>query len=243
MKEKLKSDAFQFRQRNGLSPTEPIYFKSLLLKLNVQSLFRPLRTQNISGMAVKANDDLKFMMINTNLPRGRQHFTIAHELYHLFIQADFTNMACNAGGFNKKDVIEYHADIFASNLILPENGLYELIPDIELKKDKISLSTILSLEQYYSCSRSALLYKLKEMGLITSNLYDLYNKDKIKSAIHYGYDINLYQPDNTITFIGDYGSISKQLFDNEKISETHYLSLMADIGIDITNQEGENGSD
>ena len=26
------------------------------------------------------------MLINSNQPRGRQHFTIAHELYHLFIE-------------------------------------------------------------------------------------------------------------------------------------------------------------
>ena len=243
MKEKLKRDAFMFRQKNGLNPNEPIYFKSLLLKLNVQSLFKPLKTQNISGIAVKARNDLKFMMINTSLSRGRQHFTIAHELYHLYIQPNFTNMSCNTSNFDRKDLIEYHADIFASNLILPEIGLYELIPDSELKKDTISLRTILSLEQYYSCSRTALLYKLKEMNIITSPLFEMYNKDKIKSAINYGYDINLYQPDNITTFIGDYGSISKQLFDDEKISETHYLSLLADIGIDVTNQGGENVDD
>ncbi len=239
MKEVLKKEAFLLRQINGLNPSEPIYFKSLLQKLNVQTMFNPLKAQNISGMAIKVNDSLRFMLINTNVPKGRQHFTIAHELYHLFIQPDFTHYTCNTGLFQKKNTWEYRADIFASNLILPEEGLYKLIPDKEFPKDKIEIRTILSIEHYYSCSRSALLYRLKELGLITSVVYDKFDKDKIKSAKEYGFDTKLYFADNMRTFIGDYGSLAKQLFDSEKISETHYLSLMADIGIDITQNGGE----
>jgi hypothetical protein len=34
--------------------------------------------------------------------------------------------------------------------------------------------------------------------------------------------------------IGDYGIVAKELFDKEKISQSHYYSLLADLGIDIT---------
>ena len=241
MKELIKKEALLFRQQFGLSPFEPIYFKSLLQKLKVQTMFRPLKNQNISGMAIKVSDNLRFMLINTSLPKGRQHFTIAHEIYHLYVQSGFSHYSCNTGQFQKKIITEYLADIFASNLILPEEGLYNQIPDEELEKDKITIKTILSIEHYYSCSRRALLYRLKELGFITSNSYDKFEKKIIISASEYGFDTKLYLPDNLNTFIGDYGSLAKQLFDTEKISEIHYLSLLADIGIEITENGGENG--
>lgn len=240
MKELLKKDAFLFRREHGLSPYEPIYFKSLIQKLGVQAMFKPLQTQGISGMAIKVNNNLRFMLINTSIPKGRQHFTIAHELFHLYIQPDFIHNSCNTGLFTKKDVWEYKADVFASNLILPEEGLFEQIPNEELSKDKIKINTILSIEHYYSCSRRALLYRLKELGLISQSLYEKYDKDKIKSALEYGFDKALYEVDNESTFIGDYGRLARDLFDSGKISESHYFSLMDDIGIDISLKDSKN---
>ena len=241
MNEVLKKEAFLFRQKNGLSASEPVYFKSLLQMLNVQAMFRPLKAKNISGMAIKAGNEFNFMLINTNVAKGRQHFTIAHELYHLFVQTGFTHYICDTGLFQKKNISEYHADIFASNFLLPEEGLYNQIPDEEFGKDKIKIRTILSIEHYFSCSRAALLYRLKELGLITSTFYEKFNKDIIKSAKEYGFDISLYKESSATTFIGNYGNLAKNLFDSEKISETHYLSLMADIGIDMIQNGGENG--
>jgi hypothetical protein len=40
--------------------------------------------------------------------------------------------------------------------------------------------------------------------------------------------------------IGDYGTICKKLFEEEKISESHYYNLMNDIGINIDQKFEEN---
>ena len=56
-----------------------------------------------------------------------------------------------------------------------------------------------------------------------------------------GYYTELYEPGNEGKVIGDYGTIAKALFDKDRISEGHYLSLMKDIGIDIYN-DIDNGS-
>jgi len=47
-----------FRQQNGYSSTEPVHLKSLLLKKNVLSLFRPL-SDDFSGMALKIGEILE----------------------------------------------------------------------------------------------------------------------------------------------------------------------------------------
>jgi Zn-dependent peptidase ImmA (M78 family) len=243
MKLFLKKQASLFREKNGLNATEPIHFKSLLLKLNVLTFFRPL-SDNLSGMAVKIGDNYKFMMVNTAKSKGNQHFTISHEFYHLFIQEDFSSMTCKTGLFVKKDSPdEYNADVFAANLLLPEDGVLGHIPDEQLSKDKISIETILKIEQFYQCSRNALLYRLKELNLLSSNGWDLFDKQVKRGAAEHGYDIKLYEGQKEIEIVGDYGIIAKSLFDKEKISEAHYLNLMGDIGIDLLKEEYKNGEE
>jgi Zn-dependent peptidase ImmA (M78 family) len=234
---KLEQLAAEFRRKNGLNATEAIRLKSLLLKNNILTVFLPLKG-DLSGMAVKVNgkDPAKyFILVNSNHTIGRQHFTICHELYHLYYQENFTAEKSNAGKFDKKgDPEEYNADVFASYLLLPEDGLYQMIPETEWGKNKITLSTILKIEHYYSCSRSALLNRLLKMAVIDPYKYQEYNCDKIKNALLYGYNEDLYQPGNEGHIIGNYGDMAKELYDKGTISESAYFSLLEDIGIDLS---------
>lgn len=235
MKIKLEKEAATFRRNHGFTNVDPINLKSLLLKLNVITLFKPLSEQ-FSGMAVKV-DNYRFMLINSNHSVGRQHFSICHELYHLYIQADLTPHHCQTGVFDKKNTSEYEADLFAAYVLLPKDGVLSLIPNDQLAKDKIKLETILKIEQYFRCSRAALLVRLKELGLISNALIENFKNDVITTAMYYGYNDALYLPANKELIIGDYGSLAKQLFDNEKISEGHYIDLMHSIGFDTFKKE------
>jgi Zn-dependent peptidase ImmA (M78 family) len=73
---KIKQRASELRHKFGFTDTEPIRLKSLLLKEKILTCFTPLE-DNFSGMAVKV-DDNKFILINSNHPIGRQHFTIGY---------------------------------------------------------------------------------------------------------------------------------------------------------------------
>lgn len=61
-----------------------------------------------------------------------------------------------------------------------------------------------------------------------------------ETAQQYGYEISLYKEGNNNVIVGDYGEKAKRLFDIEKILEGHYIELMQQIGIDITNPEQGN---
>ena len=221
----IEKQVSEFRMDNGLSATEPITLKSLLLKLNILTVFRPL-SDNFSGMCLKDNSEHRFMLINSNQPRGRQHFTIAHELYHLYIEKKPTPHKCNPGCASK-DPIEQCADMFASSLLMPEGGICQLIPEMELKTKNISMATVLKLEHYFSVSRSALLYRLQNIGLITESTRSKLAEIKVKySAKCFGYDTALYEPANEGLVIGDFGEKARKLFEQEKISECHYIELL-----------------
>lgn len=234
---RLKQLAEDFRRRNGLTPTEAIRLKSLLLKKDILTVFLPF-SGDLSGMAVKieSNDTTKhFMLVNSNHTLGRQHFTICHELYHLFYQENFVAEKSQAGKFDKKgDIEEYFADVFASHLLLPEDGLYSMIPENEWSRNRITLPTILKIEHYYSCSRQALLHRLSKMGILDMTKYEEFNRDKIRNAILHGFNEDLYKPGNEGQVIGNYGNMAKQLFDKGVVSESAYFSLLEDIGIDLS---------
>ena len=226
----IEKQVSEFRRDNGFSLSEPITLKSLLLRLNILTVFRPL-SENFSGMCLKDKSEHRFMLINSNQPQGRQHFTIAHELYHLFIEEKPTPHKCNPG-CGSKNPVEQCADMLASFLLMPETGICQLIPETELKTQDISIATILKLEHYFSVSRSALLYRLLNMGLISENTRSRLAEIRVKySAICFGYNTALYESANEGLVIGDFGEKARFLFEQEKISEGHYLELLHKINI------------
>lgn len=235
-KYRLKKFASEFRRTHDIGSSDPIRIKSLLQSLHVLTVFKPIKS-SISGMAVKLDEDYRFILVNSNHSLGRQHFTILHELYHLYIQPDFKYKVCNTGIFNKNNLVEYYADNFAAYTLIPEEGILERIPDNELQKNKISITTVLDIEQYYSCSRTALLIRLNEIGLIDKKKLELLKQNICKTAQMFGYDTTLYKGGNHNLVIGDYGKKAKFLYDAEIISESDFMSLMKDIGIDINIDE------
>jgi len=236
----IKYEASKLRRQFGLNSIEPILLKSLILKEKILTVFKKL-DDDFSGMAIKTVKE-KFILINSNHSIGRQHFTICHELYHLYIDEEFSTHKCQTAAFDKANKSEYHADIFASNFLLPEDGIIEIIPTKEQKKDCINLSTLIKIEQYYACSRQALVNRLSFLGIISDNNRNILCNNVIKSARLHGYPDNLYRPGNDEQVWGNYGSMAKQLFDGEKISEGHFASLMQNIGIDIFEKIDDNES-
>jgi len=142
-------------------------------------------------------------------------------------------MVCTPESNTSSRGIEKKADLFASHVLIPEAGLLEFISSRKLAKNRISIGALLEIEQYYMCSRKALLNRLKNMGLIDRVHYDDFSTNVIKNAIWHGLDKYLYCPNKKKDIIGDYGIFSKLLYDEGFISESHYASLMGDIGIDI----------
>ena len=221
--------ASQFRTQIGIGAKDPFPTKNILSKLNILTVFKEMR-EDCSGLAAKVEDNC-FLLINTNQSIGRQNFTIAHELFHLYYDKNFQSHLCMY--HVKSTPTEKKADIFASHLLIPEDGLLDNIPTNQLSKNKIMLDTILKTEHFYSCSRSALLYRLKSMGLIDPDQEARFKENvKLGARIH-GYNTDLYNPGNEGAIIGDYPKLARILYDKEVISETNYINYLRDIGLEI----------
>lgn len=234
MEQLINKKAIDFRLKNNEKKLTPVDCYKLLEKLDVLTVFLPGGTESsISGMALKVGEH-RFMMINSDMSLGRQHFTICHELYHLFEQEDFVSETCSADSFNKKDKTEYEADLFAMYLMLPEHSVLSRIPDDEFEKSKISIATLLTIERDLQCSHLALLYRLLHLKIINKESFDAFKNIKLtEEASALGFDTKLYVKGNEKRIIGNYQALAQQAFDDEKISESHYISLLQDIFIDV----------
>jgi len=221
----IENLAKKFRSDNEISQNEPINLKSLLRKLKILTIYKPL-SETFYGMSLKSNSGACFILINSENPKGRQHFSIAHELFHLFFDENPIPHVCNeeSGG---KTSSERNADAFASSLLLPFEGLMKCLSVDEIKQKKINLVTLIRTEQYYSVSRMALLIRLKSKGLISEKDYLYFSMIPVKeTAKQFGYDLSLYNKGNEGLVIGDYGEKARSLYENGIVSEGHYLELL-----------------
>ncbi|MGM9831151.1 MAG: ImmA/IrrE family metallo-endopeptidase [Paludibacteraceae bacterium] len=220
----IENAAQKLRSQFGLNDTEAVHIKTVLRKQNIITVYRDM-SESIFGMSLRCKD-YRFMLINSNTTRGRQHFTVAHELYHLYMEENpIPHLCCNG-----KTKTEVTADMFASAFLMPQQGLRSIIPAEELLQQDLSVATILKLEQYFSVSRNALLVRLVQLKIISQKCYlRLSVIPVIPSAIDNGYDTSLYQKGNKNLVIGDFGAVARTLFDEEKISEGHYRELLNQI--------------
>ena len=226
-----EKNASDFRSRYGLSGHEPINLISFLIKNNVITAFKPL-SESISGMAIKSGD-IRFMLVNENNSVGRQNFTIGHELYHLFVQENFTSRTCNTGTFDKQvDLVEQQADLFSASLLLPKSGVMQLISSKEIETE-VSEESLFRIQHYFGISMRCLIFRLFEFGIVPKSHFDKYKSGTKGLARKLGYDVSLlYGGTTSNRVIGNYGEIASTLYNEDKISESFYLELLNAINVD-----------
>lgn len=220
-----ESLASKFRVDIGASLNEPINVKAILRKLNILTIFKPLSDQ-LCGLSLKSATGRRFILCNSRSTKGRQHFTLAHEFYHLFYDENPIPHVCSVenGG---KNTNEKNADAFASALLMPKGGLLQFISEKELTEKELHIATLLKLEHYYSVSRLSLLTRLKALGLLSEKSYTMLKAYPIvESAKQYGYETSLYFKGEDFLVIGDYVEKARRLFEQGSISEGHYNELI-----------------
>jgi len=233
MKEKidLNTEALYLRKYFGVDTYSPIDVFSLIADSdNITVLFYPM-SHRISGICIR-NDKNKLIGINSNLTYGRQRFTVAHELYHLFFHEDLTKVVCSKEMDKVKDPLEQEADIFASYFLASYESLYDYFKN-KIKKNmgSLELEDIVKIEQYYGFSRQAMLWRLVNDKYITKEKADTMKSNIIISATMLGYDKKLYKPspeDKKYFTIGKYVKIADTLQKKGLISDGKYDELLLD---------------
>lgn len=210
---KLNHLASEFRLDIGLNHDSPLdFFPVITNKLkNLTVVFLEM-DEKISGACCRV-DSQQIIFINSKHPKGRQVFTAAHEIYHLFYEdAIFT--ICD---LNSNNEVEKTANQFASFLLMPINALYTYKKQNNI--EKWDLNSIIDCEQYFQISHEALLYRLKISGDITSEEFNLFKPNIKYNAQHRGYDLSLYEPYIGKNYtIGNYVRLVEEVYEKDLIS-------------------------
>ncbi len=220
----LSSKAYLLRKKLGTDESSPIDIFTIIQSIkNLTLICYPLGT-NISGICYKG-DISNVIVINSEMSLGRQRFSLAHELYHLYYDKNnlktisTVNIGCG-------DENEKKADKFASYFLIPQSALYD-----KTNNKKLTIEEIIKLEQYFGVSHRAMLFRLLEEKIITKKQIEKMQSNIINTAIRLGYDTSLYYslPENRkINVLGYHISQVEKLFEKELISLGKYEEMLLD---------------
>lgn len=172
---KAKKCVLDFRKKFNLGD-KPI---SDIFSLDFTKEFLLLKFPNemgISGAYIEKlgrENPYKCIYINTFEPVGRQSFSFAHELYHIFYEK--SNDVLSITNASKYDPVEYCAEGFANNLLIPRTHLKEELLKLKsYRKDYyIKQEQLFDLQKIYGVSFMALVYTifyLDDKSLIPKNI-------------------------------------------------------------------------
>lgn len=225
----------KLRKFMGEDNSSPVDVFTLVLNIDKLSLVLHPLGENISGICVKS-DNSNLIIINSDMSLGRQKFSLAHELYHLYFDKD-TNKSISFKNFNNKDTIEKEANQFASYFLIPSLSLSTKIDEIykESGRNSLAIDDIIELEQYFGVSHLAMLYRLKQENYINQEQLDYMNGGIINKAAKLGYDTSLYYPssENKKRMVyGHYIKNTDKLLEKNLISFGKYEEYLLDANRD-----------
>lgn len=228
----LNSYAVELRRDWDMNPYSPIDLFSIVLSKipELTIMFYPM-SDFTSGMAVKETNGLGLnniiIGINSNMSKGRQRFTLAHELYHLLYEEGGELIICERSNLNDS---EKEADTFASYLLMPFNALERYVKTNEIKE--WTLNEVIAVEQYFQLSHHAMLYRLHYQGYITDEQKEEFTKVYIgQEAKIRGYSDDLYTSTDKhrkYYLLGNYIRLINNVKNSNKISKGKSDELLLD---------------
>jgi Zn-dependent peptidase ImmA (M78 family) len=189
----LWKKALSLRKELGEDATSPIDIFALAYTIDKLSIVYYPMGSNLSGICIKGAGN-NVIAINSSMTLGRQRFSMAHELYHLYFDDDGLTAVC-AKTIGVGSEREKQADQFASYLLMPPDALSDMVKRLK-KSDsgKLTLRDVVRLEQYFGVSRQTILYRLIGENELTIQEADSMRQNVIWSAVNLGYDDTLYRP-------------------------------------------------
>ncbi len=238
----LNAKAQDLRERFGEDANSPVDIFSFVSQIEKLTLVLYPLGNNISGMCVR-DDAIRVIAVNSTMSYGRQRFSLAHELYHLFYdESGFTVCSRNLA---PKSEAEKCADQFASYFLAPYKALRAAISKT-VGNDMLSINHVIKLEQYFGMSHMAMLWRLVSEGFLSSDRMDEFSSGVASEARRLGYDDKLYKPTPSELQKRTYGHYLKQveeirrrdLVSSGKIDELLIDAFREDIAFNLDDDTG-----
>lgn len=142
----------------------PVDIEKVTDRLGIKVSYAP--SDEYSGMLIRKDADQALMGINSNEPKTRMRFTMAHEVAHyIFDKKSKVSIDYRATTrLLDKPETEKRADFFAASLLMPKKWL--MLDFEKISKESFSQDHLIDLAKKYQVSQDAMKYRLSSLGLI-----------------------------------------------------------------------------
>lgn len=147
---------------------EPPFDFSRFLEVYPEFTLIPARLPAVLDGRLRIKEGRPFIFYNVNTTRGRQRFTIAHEIGHAFLHTDL--FACRVAETfsrhktSRRPVAESEADFFASELLIPMPLLDRHAPaELEVLPEAAHNRLVVRLSRTFNVSKTAMRIKLHDL--------------------------------------------------------------------------------
>ncbi len=180
--------------RVGLGPVPDIDEVAERLGITVfrADLGEDIRT-GISGGFLRHEKVGFAIVINTMMTPGRQRFSVAHELAHALFHSKGVSLSTQ-----RRDANEKFADFFASEFLMPTEGLRRLLEEYGMSGKIDDPADAVRIQRSFNVSWAMTLVRLRQAKLVTSQTYsDFSHVRPVLLARRLGYETtdDEYGPD------------------------------------------------
>lgn len=164
----MEAAAIQVRCKWGLG-NDTIAAVCRMLELSGMKVLELDIEEDIDGLCGWINRKTPFIVLKkNNVTVERKRFTALHELAHIL----FPSLECM--DYNEKERMCHR---FASAILLPKEVIYTYVGRV---RDTLSVSELSSLRSMYGISVAAIVHRLKDLCVISTDYYNHIFNDRIK---------------------------------------------------------------
>lgn len=133
-------------------------------KLGLTVMEHRFNEDDIYGALITKNTQ-KVILVNPDISKEKQLFTIAHEIGHHFLHEKDKDLYYKNNSL-REDKLEKEADDFAADILMPENivrSLYHLMHSYDLPlKENVIMENFM---KYFGVTKKVVEYRLKRLEL------------------------------------------------------------------------------
>ena len=155
----IKEIASAIRHKLGIGYGPVPNLTSILEKNGIQVFKFDFGTNKLDGLSSITSSGYKFIFLNSQMPNDRNRFSLAHELGHVIMHL--------GQGEPGSEELEQEADDFASEFLMPEDEISEMLYNI-------NISTLAELKRRWKVSMRALIRRARDLKCISDNTYRSY---------------------------------------------------------------------
>ena len=131
--------AIEERRRLGLGESPVHGISELIVSQGIWASDAEL-PGGVSGLFLNHISFGLAIVVNTNHSRGRKQFSYAHEYAHALMDRNGQLSVSSSG--NSSELVEVRANAFAASFLMPADGVYELLRNLDIKTPYHRVQTV-----------------------------------------------------------------------------------------------------